>query len=481
MSISQIAVPYKRGYDIGIGADLASGSPMGLAVMGEVSEVHVGQGGIVQFHLERISSTSDLEKKLGISADANYGSGAFCPGVSARFDFASNAKVQSSSLFMAITAQVDLAFKQIDAPRLTEVASGLADNPQIFAQRYGNMFVRGVMRGGLFVGTFRIDTGSSETSQQIAAELSGAYGLFSASAKTKFDEVQKNFRGQISIDMYHEGGPVDLHFERADDPLELLSKVNLFLKSFADRPDESAVPFGVTLAPLTIAEAPLPPNQAQIEYAQDVIIFCAKRRSVLFDQLNTFQFICDFPAKFDFSNSVSLDTVRTALETVQADLDLIKSCASKAMNSPEAAAMPEKYAEAEHREYPKAIVPNPLPIAKPPQINTDLSKYFGTWEKDHGSEEIPLKKIMINNTDQGIMISLAHSEGVYLVAPAKWDAMSNALVMEGHVHGTLTYSTYYIRMDNAESARLKMDIHGRNHNHIVEPHDYWIALEFHRM
>src|SRR5438128_11523166 len=113
MSLHQITVPYKNGYDDGVGVDLASGSPMGLVVGGNISGVANAHGGIAGYQITRILSTSELETKLGISADASYGCGAFGAGVSARFSFAQDAKIQNSSLFMAVTANVELEFQSI--------------------------------------------------------------------------------------------------------------------------------------------------------------------------------------------------------------------------------------------------------------------------------------------------------------------------------------------------------------------------------
>ena len=161
MPLATITVPYREGYDYGIGADLASGSPMGKVVAGAVSGVENAIGATVGFEISRIHSTSDLEKKLGIDVEASYGCGAF-GGVSARFNYATSSKIQSSSLFMAITASITLAFQSIDDPTLTPMAGEIINRTDVFSTRYGNMFVRGVGRGGLFVAVIQIDTSSSE-------------------------------------------------------------------------------------------------------------------------------------------------------------------------------------------------------------------------------------------------------------------------------------------------------------------------------
>lgn len=363
MPLRQIIVPYVRSYDFGIGADLASGSPMGKVVVGSATPVEQAAGAVGDFQVQRIQTTSDLEQALGIDVEMSYGSAAFGAGGSARFSFAKTSKVQSSSLFMAISTQVELAFLSIDDPMLSDDAASLSDRPQVFAERYGNMFVRGIGRGGLFVGVLRVDTGSSEESERISAELSGSYGLFSVDAKANFEEVLRESRSEVFLRMYHEGGPIDLRITDPTDPLQLLNNANLFRQSFESTPAEVARPYFVALAPVTIARGPVPSNAADIQKAQDVLVICAKRRSALIDQFNLLQYIVDNQSKFDFSNGASLSAVRTALRDSQADLDLVAECASNAINNSSDATFPPLFAEARGTTFPKAVMPEPMPVS----------------------------------------------------------------------------------------------------------------------
>jgi len=195
----------------GVGADLATGSPMGKVVTGEVSGVTAAQGAKTQYTISRIHSTSELERALGISVEASGGCGCFS--ASARMDYAKTAKIQSSSLFMAITATVVLENLSIDDPTLSPSALEIAGRPDVFGGRYGNMLVRGIGRGGLFVAVMQVDTSDSEEAESISASLSGSYGLFSAEAEMSFSEVQKKHKAETRISVYHEGGPVDLSMD----------------------------------------------------------------------------------------------------------------------------------------------------------------------------------------------------------------------------------------------------------------------------
>jgi hypothetical protein len=363
MPIHQKTVPMQDGYDFGVGVDLLSLSPMAKVVNDVHSAVADTGGAAVEFHLQRILTTSDLEHALQINVDASYGSAMFGAGIEARLDFAKTSKVQTSSLFMTVTTSVNLPFLSIDDPALTIDAASLVDRPDVFEARFGNAFVRGISRGGFFVGLITIETESSEESESISAELKGSYGLFSADAKTKFEEVSSRFKSSISVSMYHEGGPTNLKITDPTDPMQLLTNTNLFLQSFQDNPNQVSRAYQATLASIAIARGPLPQNDADIQQRQDVLMFCAKRRSALLDQLNLLQFIVDKAAQFDFSKSASLGQIGQAAADTQSDLDLIAACASAAINHPASAELPADFGDKQIPpiHFPKAVMPDTLP------------------------------------------------------------------------------------------------------------------------
>jgi hypothetical protein len=363
MPIPQKPAPWQPGYNFGIGVDLISGSPMARVVVDQHAAPGEAGGSSADLIIDRVRTTSDMEQALGIDVDASYGSAAFGAGVEARLDFAKRCHIQATSLFMSVTARVLLQFLSIDEPALTSDAASLVVHPDQFEDRFGNMFVRGLSRGGLFVGLLQIDTSSQQDSESIAAELHGAYGLFSADAQTKFQDIQSKFRASTFVQMHHEGGPVGLGITDPTDPMQLLSNANLFLKSFQDDPSAVAVPYEVTLAPITIAEGPAPLTPVQIQHAEDVLAFCAKQRSTRLDQLNQLQYILDNPSLFSYSNGASQPAVQQAAPDTQDDLDLIASCASAAINDPGNAMMPADFAPTAQTAYPKATMPNPLPAA----------------------------------------------------------------------------------------------------------------------
>jgi hypothetical protein len=383
-------VPFRDNDNIGIGVDSSSGDRKGLVVNPVTGTPKDAGGSTSEFSIIRIFQTSDLETALNIDADASAGIAAFAGG-SARFDFAKQMQVQSSSLFMAITARVQLASESIDVPTLADQpagggASSMGDNPSIFSQRYGDMFVRSFQRGGFYVGVLQIDATSSSEADQIAASLGGSYGLFSADASAKLQNVSSQYRSQLFVHQYSEGGTI-LQINDQHDPAQLVASVNTFLKSFQDTPDAVAVPFNCSLSPVTIAAGPLPLNDVQRQTARDVIVECAKRRSETMDLLNLVQFISDHNSEYDFSNC-PMATITTSIVGFQSDLDVIARCASNAIDHPEGAAMPADFAN--HLTPPPSVpyptaLPSPLPVrpAAAPATGSnlhDLHHSVGQWK-----------------------------------------------------------------------------------------------------
>ena len=105
MAIRTIEVPFRDDYNIGVGADLASGSPMGFVVDGTAEGVQSAGGATVNFTVRRIHTTEELHRSLGIDAEASFGSGLFgAGGFSARFSFLE--RLRSPDQLVIPTAQL---------------------------------------------------------------------------------------------------------------------------------------------------------------------------------------------------------------------------------------------------------------------------------------------------------------------------------------------------------------------------------------
>jgi hypothetical protein len=118
------------------------------------------------------------------------------------------------------------------------------------------MFVRGIDRGGFFCAVMRLDTSDSDKAEQISTELSGAYALFSADAKTTVENIQRKYNSEVSISVYHEGGPTGLIMNTLDDPSQFYGMFQTWLKSFVDDPKHMSVPYSATLGADSDCERP---------------------------------------------------------------------------------------------------------------------------------------------------------------------------------------------------------------------------------
>ena len=368
MSLSEVTVPFQNSFDLGIGLDSRNASPMGMAIQGKASQVDLASGATVRFEINRIKSTAELEDKLDITAQASYAAGPFAD-VSGRFGFAQSSKIEKSSLSFAITSIIKLAHVSINEPQLTPEASSLVDNSLIFQSKFGDMFVRGLDRGGYFCAVMKLSTKDSDQAQEISASLSGAYALFSAEAKTKFDKIQNDHQSEVSISVYHEGGPLGLIMNTLNDPSQFYAMFQTWLKSFVDDPNHMAVPYAATLAPIAIANGPLPPNANDDEFARDVLVRCAKERSECLDNLNMMDVIIQAPTHYTFTAPVSIASITDAARGYQEDLQLIHAAASATMNHPSSAKLPAAYAADTKQAYPQGIRPDPMPALNLGQLS----------------------------------------------------------------------------------------------------------------
>jgi hypothetical protein len=398
MPLQQITVPDLDTYSFGVGVDRLSGTAMNLAVNPTPSGPVQAQGSTGSFAVSRVTTTNDLQAKLGIGVDASYGLGSFGLGISGRFSFVQQSAVHSASLFMAITADVHLADLSIPECVLTPAAQAMVDKPDLFAQRYGDMFVRACRRGGLFVGIMQVETFDEEESTSIEAELKGSYGLFSADAVANFHKVTTDHRTSVYCTLYYEGGPA-VHIDDPTDPKEMLNAANAWMEAIQAQPDQYSVPYQWTLSPLSIAEGPLPPNAAQIENAQQIVKFCAEEQAALLDQFNLLNWWIKHPEHYDWTGTATLQQVTQAANGTQVDLDTVAACASVAIGSPELAKRPADYALANGIAYPAGQMPAVPPRSLPgPVMIFDKPSYTGNSQiLQVGTYDAGLGQITIGN------------------------------------------------------------------------------------
>ena len=177
----------------------------------------------------------------------------------------------------------------------------------------------------------------------------------------KLEEVQKKHQSDIRITVYHEGGPIDLSMDNLTDANQLYVMLQEWLKSFQDNPAANAKPYSVTLAPIAIANGPIPPNAADIQHAQDILVICAKERSKILDGLNLMEFISQNPSRYEFVAPTTPADIVKAFVGYQADLDLVAKAASHAINKMTEAVTPAEFALKTAKPYPQGVPPTPMP------------------------------------------------------------------------------------------------------------------------
>jgi hypothetical protein len=352
--MDQTIIPYKPGMDYGMGVKTSSAAPMALGVAGAPAAIPEAAGGEAVFHLSRIQTTEELENHLNISADASGGIGMFS--ASARFDFARDCKVQTSSLVLLIYATETLAWKQINDPVLSSIADAAQHDLDAFAARFGDAFVRGMWTGGQFFGVIRIDTRSEESRQNIEMALGGSYGVFSGEAHTKLVDAAKKETASIYVDAYWEGGLVTT---LPTTPDNMLAAMDEWEKTVSTKP----VPYFVSLVPYVIAGGPQPADEADLEHQLDVLKRCAKLRSQTLDKLNLVDYIRDPSHASEFQvNSGGPDLAQLS-QALSEDLELIAAAASNALNHPRTAVDPETFAKVNQGKpnYRLTMIPPNMP------------------------------------------------------------------------------------------------------------------------
>jgi hypothetical protein len=288
------------------------------------------------------------------------------------------------------------------------------------------MFVRGIGRGGIFIAMMKFDTSSSEESTAISSHLCGSYGAFSADAKQRLTDVQKNFHSELSIMVYHEGGPIDLSMNNIEDGNQLYQMLQQWLTSFQDDPSKNSVPYSVTLTPIAIANGPIPPNAAEIQHAQDILVLCAKQRSQILDGLNLMDHMTHESDRYDFPPSTSRADIVKAFNGYQFDLDLVGDAAAFAIDHVAEAMTPSEFAIKTGRTpYPQGVPPTAIPTLKRGTMDTLAAK------GDILTSQDPLAVALRDQQPEGeprrgFLIGMAAAERQTLPGPGK-DAIRDGL------------------------------------------------------
>jgi hypothetical protein len=327
--VAEQAVPYTDGMDYGVGIDTPSGAHCNTGVLGEATTIPDTSGSIVDYSMRLVDTEEDLHTRLGISASASGGVGLFS--ASARLDFSKDCKFNSHSVFFVVRISVRLAFASIKAPMPSPTAIKMVEKPGLFRHQFGDMFVRGLRRGGVYFGVVEIRTTDATDQQNLSLDVSAAYGPFSAEGKfsESFTNVVKN--RNINITVHQEGGDISPRPTTLDQ-LQTVSS------NWASSVEHKAVAYGALLDTYDILDLPEPPTYIDLEHQKDVLARCAALRNQDWQLVNDVDYILGHPNQFE---AFDADALHKAQHDLGHDLEVIKDAASFALDHPRKAAFPQ--------------------------------------------------------------------------------------------------------------------------------------------
>ena len=180
------SVDLYKGYDY-FRAEVVAGNPFDAETVPDVT-VEAIPGQSDDFYAELVEDSASVRDKLDISAQAEFGIGAFSGSASA--SFSQSLQMDSYNLYIVgkVTSRLEkigLSGRQASRLRLSADVLKSMDSPDDlarFRRKYGDMFVSGLIRGGALLFVVQIETNSRQEKQQIAASVGGGGAAWSFKA-----------------------------------------------------------------------------------------------------------------------------------------------------------------------------------------------------------------------------------------------------------------------------------------------------------
>jgi hypothetical protein len=247
-------------------------------------------------------------------------------------NFAKNTKINTSSVFLTVKVAVTESFTMIKQPGIEKSAADLVAQGNLtrFQEQYGDMFVRGLVTGGLYIGVMQIETTGGTDKQNVKGHLSAAYGLFGKAQADFNREIMRILSGRsFYVTGYVEGGALST----PRSPEELLNSVS----NWPTTVKGNAVPYGALLSPYSILPLPNPPTFVNIQHQKDVLAQCAQIRNDDLTALADIHYIKSKPQEFVDVGNYQLDQLQNELNQ---DLNTVTKAAQDALNNPKDASLP---------------------------------------------------------------------------------------------------------------------------------------------
>lgn len=325
-------MPYREGIDYAVGVDRLTGEVLSRGVVpGPVTSPPGSGGGTAAYNFSLIQSYEDLQKSIDMEVEASGRYGLFS--AEGKFKFVDQAKFNTQSTFLLTRVVVENAFKQCMEATLTDPARKLlADNKvDLFRQRFGDSYVRGIKDGGEYFALISITSSSLEEQHKIGVALRARYDGLVASGEVsgEFDEETKKMvqRSEINIFTFQRGG-VDEGLGFTGNTAEVIER----LRDFPKIAKENPVPYFAQTADYVILDLPEGSNPVDIQNQREVIEDCMKTRFKLLTIKNDLEFIQLHPDFFEEPPDSGKLSEWNAAITDQ--INLATKAASRAVNSP---------------------------------------------------------------------------------------------------------------------------------------------------
>lgn len=265
-------IPWALGMNYGMGVNLLKGDVAGKAVdPGTIKGPTQAEGQTTRYTVALINSFEELYSSIGISVEASGHYGLFS--ASGKFNYAKESKFNSQSTFLLARCVVENAFTQVEDAQIRPEASKLLEQGKtdLFQQRYGNGFVRGMQTGGEFFAVISISSSSREEQESIAASLQAKYGGLFASVEVNasLDDKTKSkvSKSELRISTFQRGGSGDEQSLTAD-----IEAVMVRLKAFPTQVKNNPVPYDVQVANYNTLALPDGPNPIDIQAQKDALV-----------------------------------------------------------------------------------------------------------------------------------------------------------------------------------------------------------------
>jgi hypothetical protein len=289
-----VDLPFAQGMDFGMGVNLVEGGIPGKAVdTGPITTPTGATGLTVSYNMQLISSVEDLYDSIGVSVSAGGRYGLF--NAQGKVQYAKEAKFNSQSTFLLARCFVEKVFEQCEDARLKPDAADLLrrGDAKGFQERFGDGFVRGMLKGGEFHVVIAMASLSKTQQEELAASLQAKYGGLFAEAEidVKVDDKTREqmSRTELKVSTFQRGGTGPETSFTKD-----IEGVMARLQRFPAIVEANPVSYGVQVASYRTLDLPDGPSPIAIEaqsdrlseYAQAQVRLQSLRNDVEFMQLH---------------------------------------------------------------------------------------------------------------------------------------------------------------------------------------------------